>query len=193
MRSRIQTVKNFILQHSAQYTDQAPAEREINWLVARVLDFEALVSGWKLQDISSIMNEYYAVVADTMLRSGGDINCFCGPTIVIHFGALQAVKEATVIQAAKDALHNLRKSVEGLPVGLGLCRGTVVYGRFGSRARATFTAFGPPQICAEQLATRGPGLRICERVAGNISGIAGETLPEICAHWCVATCGRSSE
>jgi class 3 adenylate cyclase len=168
MRSRIQTVRNFVRQHSPLFSSHGPSELGIIWLVVRVLDFEQLISTARLQDIASIMNQYYSIVADTVLVAGGDVNCLCGPTAVVHFGAIQMIDEATVVRTADAVLRNLRDSLEGLEIGLGLCSGPVICGRFGSDKRATHTAFGPPQVCAERQANRGPQLSVCELVAANI-------------------------
>jgi class 3 adenylate cyclase len=141
---------------------------EIAWLVVRVLEFEQLVSASTLQDLGSIMNQYYSIVADNVLIAGGDINSFCGPTVIVHFGAMQMIDEAVVVGTANALLRNLRDSLEGLPIGLGLCKGVVIYGRFGSDKRATHTAFGHAQVCAERLASRGPEVSVCEMVAARV-------------------------
>jgi class 3 adenylate cyclase len=131
------------------------------------------------------MNNYYSVVADTVLIAGGDINSFCGPTVVVHFGAIQIIDEALVVSTAKAILRDIRESLEGLAVGVGVCKGSVIYGRFGSDKRATHTGFGYAQICAHKLASRGPGLSVCELVAMRILPHESSTEARfsICSHW----------
>jgi class 3 adenylate cyclase len=185
MRSRIQTVRNFVRQHSPLFSEDGPSEVEITWLVVRLLDFEQLVSASTLPNIGSIMNHYYSVVADTVLIAGGDINSFCGPTVIVHFGAIQMIDEALVVGTGNAVLRNLRESLEGLRIGLGVCKGLVIYGRFGSDKRATHTAFGHAQICAERLASRGPELSVCELVAKRIPPheFPTDARFSICSHW----------
>ncbi len=185
MRSRIQSVRNFVRQHSPLFSAHGPSEVEISWLVVRVLDFEQLISASTLPDIGSIMNQFYSIVADIVLIAGGDINSFCGPTVVVHFGAIQMVDEGVVLGTANAVLRNLRESLEGLRIGLGLCKGLVIYGRFGSDKRATHTAFGHAQVCADRLASRGPELSLCELVAARIPPheFPTDARFSICSHW----------
>jgi adenylate cyclase len=170
------TLKNVFRRYIGDVTKMAdleapdlPREQEITCVVARLQDFESLVCRASLRDLGSIMNRYYAAVSEAVIQSQGDVDRFCGPTIVAHYG--QGIEDATVVAAATAALRGARDSLESalsLHVGLGLCRGTVIYGRFGTSERLTVTAFGPPLICADRLADEEHTVGVCELLATRI-------------------------
>jgi class 3 adenylate cyclase len=132
------------------------------------------------------MNRYYAVIAETMMHSEGDVSEFCGPTIVAHFGLHRQVKDVTMMLGAvsrefRAAAASL-ESEFGVHVGMGICRGIVIYGNFGSSNRIAYTAFGPPIHCAERSATRNGSVNVCEPLARSVSFAGLRADPEISVH-----------
>ena len=84
-------------------------------------------------------------------------------------------------------LGTVRVSLEnsfGVRVGVGLCEGRLLYGRFGSRERATVTAFGPAVICAGRLAESGSAINVCEHLMAGLDlrRIAGDGSIRVVAH-----------
>ena len=123
---------------------------------------------------------------DDVLGCDGDVNRFCAGTVVSFFGVFRVVDEAAVFSAGIGLLTKLRNALEGVNIGIGLCKGPVVYGRFGSQNRCTATAFGEPVICAHSQARGRSGLNICELVARTISPehLTGVSID---VHWSTAS------
>jgi len=164
-------------------------EREIISVVTRVRDFESLFAGATLANVGQIMNRYYAVIAETMMHSEGDVSEFCGPTIVAHFGLHRQVKDVTMMLGAVSsefsAAASSLESEFGVHIGMGMCRGTVLYGNFGSSNRIAYRAFGPPILCAERSATLDGGLNVCELLARSVSfaGPRADAGISVQPHW----------
>ena len=156
-------------------------EKEVVCLVARIQDFDSVVAPTSLRDLGSLMNRFYGRVADVVMASGGDVNRFCGSTVVAYYGVFRAIQENAIVDAGNAILRPLAESVEsefGVRVGVGTCRSTMLYGRFGSSERCTIVAFGPAEVCAARLAERLPGFTICERLGTRISSApaSGESI-----------------
>lgn len=157
-------------------------------VVSRLQAFESLTVQMDLQDLGALVDRYYALIADAAMQTNGDVNRFSGPTIVCHYGVLQPLQAATVLLAALglafgEACKLLRAEFE-VNVGVGVCFGTALCGRFGSAKRCSHTAVGPPEICASKLADRS-GLSVCERYASRISGTLAPQDPwlSVNPHW----------
>ena len=87
--------------------------------------------------------------------SGSDLDRFAGASTVSFYGELRSLDDkAGLVGAIVAGLGTARASLEesfGVRVGVGLCEGSLLYGRFGSHERATVTAFGPAVVCARRL------------------------------------------
>ena len=141
-----------------------------------------------MNDFGELMNRYYDLIAEAILRSEGDVNKFCGPEVIAHYGLIKSADESSVISVAKGAIREIGAMLESefrVQIGTGICRGTVIYGAFGSSERKAFTAFGPPVICAGQLSRRNPRLNTCESVIVESSGIgiAVDDSISVHRHW----------
>ncbi|MGH7778992.1 MAG: hypothetical protein ACREQR_04100 [Candidatus Binataceae bacterium] len=149
---------------------QKPAEREVVSGCVIICDFESIAGQRSLKDLGKLIGRYYSVVAEAVLASDGDISEFCGPKIVIRYGAFKEVPIAEAVAAAdalRQELTRLESELE-VRIGFGVCRGPVLLGRFGSASRATFSAIGPPIICSEQIASSGSAFGICQSLAEQI-------------------------
>ena len=123
-----------------------------------------------LRDLGSLMNRFYAAITEAVLRSEGDVDRFCGPSVVAYYGFFREVQETVVVAAANVALQEQTPRSErdfSVQIGLGLCRGTMLYGRFDLSNRNTITAFGPPAICAERLSAYRTWTSCLSRVGGT--------------------------
>jgi len=157
-------------------------------VVSRLQSFESLTAQTDLQDLGALVDRYYALIADAAMQTNGDVNRFSGPTIVCHYGVLQPLQAAPALLAALDrafreACKLLRAEFE-VNVGIGVCLGTALYGRFGSAKRCSHAAIGPPEICASRLADQS-GLSVCEQYASRISGTFAPQDPwlSVNPHW----------
>ena len=135
--------------------------------------FDELCMSGDFKRIERILNEYYAQVADAVLQSDGDLNRFAGATTVSFYLPRRTTrdKQALVTRVVSDldqVAAKLERAV-GVRIGVGLCSGTLLYGRFGSADRATVTGFGRPLICATRLADKGGGINLCEGLEESCS------------------------
>ena len=126
-------------------------EREIVCLVARVQNFDTLLREGNLQSLAQLMDQFYSAVAEAGTQTEGDIDRFCGSSVVVNYWDDRNRPNLALI----GAFRNVRDSLEanfGLRIGVGICAGTVIVGRFGAPQRFTHTAFGTPIMCADRLA-----------------------------------------
>jgi class 3 adenylate cyclase len=166
----------------------ARGERELICCVTNLFEFDSLCLGADTAEFERVMDAYYAQVADAVLGSGGDLDRFAGATTFSFYGELQPLDDkAGLVGAIVAGLGTAKASLEssfGVRVGVGLCAGSVLYGRFGSRERATITAFGPAVICARRLAESGSAISVCEHLMDGLDlrKIAGDGFVNVVAH-----------
>jgi len=157
-------------------------EKETICLITRLQNFEPLIRERSLREVGSLIGRYYALVADAAMQSNGDVDRFCGPEIVVHYSQSS---ENAVLEAVNAQFRAARDSLEdelGLRIGVGVCGGRVVYGKFGTPDRCTVTAFGAPVICADRLADEERTLAICELFAAHVPNTVLSTDPRISIH-----------
>lgn len=168
-------LRNFVKRVFEPYTGfdalasnlQTSEECEVVAVCIIIRDFESIAGRSTLRELGQLINQYYSIVADSVLASDGDISEFCGPKIFARYGAIRKVPIARVIAAGGALRRELTRleSESQVRIGLGLCRGPVLLGRFGSVSRAAFSALGPPVICSEQIATSGNVFGLCQSLA----------------------------
>jgi hypothetical protein len=171
-----------------------PAERqrlsevELVCVVTCVQNFESIAAQLSLRDLADPMNKFYGAVADAIMPVDGDINDFCGASVVAHFNVLHKVEEARIIEGAMNVFRDACAAFDtklSVKIGVGLCRSVAIAGAFGSKNRNGHTAFGPSAICARHLAEKNASLNICEEFAEHFSRpqIPQETWIAIEPHW----------
>ena len=138
--------------------------------------FDALSLDADSPQIEQVLDGYYARISEAILETDGDLNNFAGAiTLSFYQPGLTSTDQRSLVTRIVSVLDKVATTFEnsnGVRVGVGLCTGRLVYGRFGSPNRATVTGFGPPRVCATRLARRGSGINLCERLAeiGNWAG-----------------------
>jgi hypothetical protein len=163
-------------------------EVELVCVIARVQNFESIVARLDLRELGGEMIKFYAAVAEAIMTEDGDINEFCGGTVVGHFNVLHKVEEARIVKSAMDVFRDSRAAFDpklSAQIGVGICRGVAIAGMFGSTNRITHTAFGPSAICAGHLAKKSAAVNICEEFAEHFSRpeIPKEPWISIESHW----------
>ena len=144
-----------------------PGVKEIVALVARIADFDTVAGRMNLEELGQFVDHYYKAIADAVLGHSGDVCQFGGALVVSHFGALVTVSDFEVISAAEELTETLGhlEKLFGAHTGIGICRGTVIYGSFGSSRRAAVAAFGAPIACACHLSRNASAISLCARFA----------------------------
>jgi class 3 adenylate cyclase len=165
-----------------------PQAKDVLCVVSRLRSFQSLSGRMTLENLGALVDRYYALMAHAAMQTDGDVNRFCGASVVCHYGVLQHLELVTIIPALEVAFRTacdlLRREFE-VQVGIGICFGTMLCGRLGSSQRLTFTAIGPPAICSEKLSDR-RGLNICEELAARIRKVSrpqDDPWISICPHW----------
>jgi class 3 adenylate cyclase len=181
------------LAHSAKSDPFTPSreklgEVELICVVAHLRNFESIMAQLSLRDFGGVMIEFDRSVADAIMAADGDVNEFCGPSVVGHFNVLHRVEEARIIECAMAIFRDASASFDpqlGAQIGVGICRGLAIAGNFGSTNRFAYTAMGSSAICAHHLAEKAGALSICEEFAGHFSRpqIPSEPWIAVERHW----------
>jgi len=171
---------NFALDPSLE----KPWEKDVLCLVTHLQSFETLFTRFTLREVGLLINRYYELIAEVVLSSEGDVNQFCGPEVIAHYGLIIPIKESSVatLAGAFREIGLILESEFQVQFGTGLCRGTVIYGSFGSSRRRAFTAFGPPVICAQRLSLGNSTFNICESANKGVV-LAGDGSISVHSHW----------
>ena len=163
-------------------------EVELICLVATLRNFESIMAQLSLRDFGGVMIKFYSAVADAIMAADGDVNEFCGASVVGHFNVLYRVAEAQIVEGAMAAFREASTSFDpqlDAQVGVGVCRSVAIAGNFGSTHRFAYTAMGPSAVCAHHLAEKAGTLNICEEFAGHFSRpqIPQERWIAVERHW----------
>jgi class 3 adenylate cyclase len=149
-----------------EHLEDESKERDIVCVVTRLQNFDILLRELNLRSFALAMNQFYASVAEAAMQTHGDIDRFCGSSIVINYVPDEDPAALTPIGAAFRNVRDFLETDLGLRVGVGICRGTVIVGRFGTPQRLTVTTFGTPVACADRLADEERTLAMCEQAFG---------------------------
>ena len=87
---------NFVLDSS----QDKPWEKDVLCLVTHLQSFETLFTRFTLREVGLLINRYYELIAEAVLSSEGDINQFCGPEIIAHYGHIRPIKESSIATLA---------------------------------------------------------------------------------------------
>jgi len=133
-------------------------------------------------EVVQLLNRFFAIVVDEVVREGGFVNKFAGDAALAIFGA-----PAELIDPAGAALRAgrglSRRLIEELPeatAGIGVTAGIVVAGTVGDVRRLEYTVIGDPVNEAarlSELAKNSPGRLIASMSTVDDAG------PTEGAHW----------
>ncbi len=102
--------------------------------------------------IAEALNEFLAIVVDTVDANLGFINKFEGDAALAIFGAPQQIDDpaAGALRAARTLRVALR-SLDSMDFGIGVAAGQVFAGDIGATQRYEYTVIGEPVNCAARL------------------------------------------
>lgn len=135
--------------------------REVTVLISDIRGYTALTEKLGASEVVALLNEYFAILVQTVVEHDGVIDKFMGDAMLCWFGApfpvpehpRRAVEAAAAIQKKLDA-WNVQRVARGLaPVltGIGLASGEVVVGNIGSPQKLEYTAIGDAVNLASRL------------------------------------------
>ena len=148
---------------------EAHERRRLTIFFSDLVGFTDLSDELEPEDLSRLLNEYFAEMTAIAHEYGGTIDELSGDAILVFFGApeatndrdhaLRAVKMARDMQTRLDEL-NERWSAEGradrLEARIGINTGVVTVGNFGSPERMKYAALGRHVNAAARLQTSCP-------------------------------------
>jgi adenylate cyclase len=129
-----------------------PETKEVTILLADIRGFTALAETYSAVTIIGMLNRFYALMSEVIVRYGGTIDKLMGDSIMVLFGApmlrsddvQRAMACAVEMQQAMNEFNSQNESL-GLPplfIGIGINTGEVVAGPIGSEHHREYTVIG---------------------------------------------------
>jgi class 3 adenylate cyclase len=156
-------------------------EREVTVMFADLSGFTALSTKVSAAELVALTNEYLAIIAGEVDRTGGYVDKFIGDAVMAIWGAPvpeaeHAVQAVEAARAAEAEIRRRREAAEaagrrGFGVKIGLYSGRAVVGNVGSERRYNYTAVGETVNVASRLESL-PGLYGCAIVLGGTTASA---------------------
>ncbi|MEM7357424.1 MAG: adenylate/guanylate cyclase domain-containing protein, partial [Acidobacteriota bacterium] len=139
-------------------------KRQVTILMSDLRGFSPLAESLKPEQVVAMLNRYFEVMIDIVVKFGGTIDELIGDSMLVMFGAplrgendaQRAVACAVAMQLGLDKV-NERNRREGLPtiaMGVGINTGQVVVGNIGSQKRAKYGIVGSHVNLASRIESR---------------------------------------
>ncbi len=156
--------------------------REVTIMITDLRGFTALSERLKPEQVVQMLNAYFEVMVETVLRYKGTINEIIGDALLVIFGAPQdmpdqaerAIACSIEMQNAMAAV-NKENRLNGLPdleMGIGINMAEVIVGNIGSNKRSKYTVVGSGVNMASRIEsyTVGGQILISESVLNATGG-----------------------
>jgi adenylate cyclase len=162
--------------------------REATVLFCDIRGFTPLSERMSPEDVVLLLNEFYALMIETVFKHDGTLDKFLGDAVMAVFGApiahpdhaVRAVRTAIAMQVGITALNEARakEGKERIQVGIGVSVGEVVAGTVGSGERMEYTVIGDSVNLASRLESNAkPGrILISERTYDKVRNLV-EVVP----------------
>ncbi len=163
---------------------------EVTCLFADIRGFTTLSENESPQEVVSMLNEFFTLMAGVVFRHEGNLDKFIGDCVMAVWGPpsqhpddpARALRAALEMQDAVEVLNGSRMAAGKPPieVGIGVNTGQAVVGYMGSTERHEFTAIGDTVNTASRLCGLAKGGEVVAnestiKKAGN--GFEAEPLP----------------
>lgn len=137
----------------------ASERRQATILFADIAGFTALSETLDPEEVTAIVNAFYAIARRVIVSHGGTVDKFIGDSVMALFGVPIALEQAPrkAIEAAIELMAEFRtfssERAGGPPLELhiGINSGTVVSGGMGSEGNKDFTVIGDAVNLASRL------------------------------------------
>lgn len=131
---------------------QAAETKYVSILLADIRGFTAISENYSARVVMAMLNRYFAMMTDVVLRYGGTIDKFMGDSIMVLFGAPveqsddaeRAIACAVHMQQAMTEFNEQNRQLD-LPdiyIGIGINSGEVMAGELGSELHKEYTVIG---------------------------------------------------
>jgi class 3 adenylate cyclase/PAS domain-containing protein len=127
-------------------------KRNVTIMMTDLRGFTALSERLDPEQVVQMLNDFFEIMVDIILKYNGSINEIIGDALLVVFGAPQQMEDrtqraiacATEMQNAMSVVNrqNRRKGLPALEMGIGLNEAEVVVGNVGSRKRSKYGVVG---------------------------------------------------
>lgn len=126
--------------------------KEVTILFADIRSFTAIAERMAVEDVISMLNQFFGAMVDIIFRNNGILDKFVGDQLMAVFGLISpgdsaphdAIKAAIEMQDATEDLMNVRREQEKetFEIGIGINTGSTIVGNVGSENRMDYTVIG---------------------------------------------------
>lgn len=126
--------------------------REVTIMMTDLRGFTALSERLQPEKVVQMLNAYFEVMVETVLKYNGTINEIIGDALLVIFGAPQEMSDqaeraiACSIEMQNAMTHvnkvNRQKNLPKLEMGIGINKAEVIVGNIGSSRRSKYTVVG---------------------------------------------------
>ncbi len=135
--------------------------KEVTVLFADIRSFTTIAERMAAEDVVSMLNEFFTVMADIIFNNIGILDKFLGDQLMAVYGPLpsensapyDAVKSAIEMQEATETLMKVRskQDKETFEIGIGINTGSSILGNVGAENRMDYTVIGDSVNVAARL------------------------------------------
>ena len=127
-------------------TELGGQERDVAVLFVDLVGSTQLAATRPPGEVVALLNEFFRVVVDTVLKHGGFVNKFQGDAALCIFGApIEHPDACGGALASSRELHDELVAVLGkVEFGIGVSAGRAIAGHIGAQARFEYTVIGDP-------------------------------------------------
>ncbi|MEW2359338.1 adenylate/guanylate cyclase domain-containing protein [Spirillospora sp. NPDC029432] len=156
--------------------------REVAVVFVDIIGSTRLAADRPPTEVVKLLNDFFAVVVETIGEHGGWINKFEGDAALAIFGAPLPLADAPVraLAAARELAVRLAAEVPELRAAVGVSAGEAVAGHIGAEERFEYTVIGDPVNEAARLTDLAKNTDARVLAAGRLVEEAG---PEEGGHW----------
>ncbi len=129
-----------------QQVELGGEEREAAALFVDIVGSTTMATQHSATEVVERLNDFFAVVVETVTEHGGLVNKFEGDAALCVFGAPLATEDpaGSALAAARRLQARLLDELPHLPAGIGVSAGVVVAGNVGAADRFEYTVIGDP-------------------------------------------------
>jgi adenylate cyclase len=127
-------------------TELGGEERDVAVLFIDLVGSTQLAATRPPAEVVGLLNEFFRVVVDTVLKHGGFVNKFQGDAALCIFGAPIEHPDASgaALAAARELHDELVTVLDQTEFGIGVSAGRAIAGHIGALARFEYTVIGDP-------------------------------------------------
>ena len=136
-------------------------DQVVSILFSDIRQFTTIAEAMGARETVSMLNEYFAEMADIISQHSGNVDKYIGDAIMALFGApFRRPQDAdNAVAAANEMLVQLRslnerrgaENKQPIDIGVGIATGEVIVGTIGSQKRMEYTAIGDSVNLASRL------------------------------------------